>query len=167
MSSTNKILLNQERMQKLFEYKDGSLYWKMKIAKCIKIGAEAGFKQGNGYRGVVIDKKIYSLHRIIFLHQHGYLPEIVDHIDGDILNNRIENLRGATRNENLYNRRVGVNNTSGVKNVSWNKASQKWTVLIQQQGKPRYFGRYESLDEAKQIALDARKKLHGSFARHV
>ena len=160
-------MLTQEIVRNLFDYKDGALYWKVRVAKNVFVGDKAGFMQGNGYRGVRINRKIHQAHRVIFLYHYGRLPKVVDHIDGNILNNLAENLREATASTNGFNRRAGVNNTSGVKNVSWSKAARKWTVMVQKNGAPQYFGRYANLDEAASIAKQARTDLHQNFARHA
>jgi hypothetical protein len=160
-------MLTQKLVKERFDYRDGKLYWKIRAANNVFAGDEAGFMQGNGYRGVVIHRKIYPLHRVIFLYHYGFLPKIVDHIDCNIANNSIENLRSATVAANGHNKRVGVNNTSGVKNVSWCKAARKWVVMVQKNGKQHYFGRYENLDDAALVARQARTNLHQTFARHV
>ena len=160
-------MLTQETAQNLFDYKDGALYWKVRAAHNVFAGDKAGFVQGNGYHGVVVDRKIHALHRVIFLHQHGFLPEVVDHIDGNILNNNVENLRAATRSKNGANQRTSAANTSGVKNVSWCKVARKWTVMVQKNGAQHYFGRYANLDEAASVAKQARTDLHQTFARHA
>ena len=160
-------MLTQEIVKDLFDYKDGALYWKVRAAKNVFAGDRAGFMQGNGYHGVVVNHKIHALHRVIFLHQHGFLPEVVDHIDGNILNNTVENLRAATRAKNGANQRISAANTSGVKNVSWCKVARKWTVMVQKNGVQHYFGRYEDLGAAALVAKQARIDLHQIFARHV
>jgi len=160
-------MLTKELVESLFDYKDGALYWKVRAANNVFAGDKAGFIQGNGYYGVRIDGKIYPLHRVIFLYHHGHLPVMIDHIDGNILNNRAENLRPVTVQQNGANRKRNANNASGVKNVSWSKAACKWTVMVQKAGVQHYFGRYESLDEAALVAKQARTNLHQTFARHA
>ena len=160
-------MLTKEIVKSLFDYRGGALYWKVRAANNVFAGDKAGFIQGNGYYGVRIDGKIYQLHRVIFLYHHGHLPVMVDHIDGNTLNNHIENLRPATPATNGANQQISTANTSGVKNVSWNKAARKWTVVVQKAGVPHYFGRYKSLDEAALVAKQARTSLHQTFARHA
>ncbi len=159
--------LTQNLVRELFEYQNGALHWRVSPAKTVCSGDAAGFMQGNGYRGVVINRKIYPLHRVIFLHHHGYLPEIVDHADGNILNNTIENLRAATIATNGANRKVGRNNSSGVKNVTWDKLSGKWHVRLQKNKRSYYFGAYCALKDAADVAMQARNMMYGEFARHL
>ena len=96
-------MITQQQVLELFEYRDGDLYWKVKPAKQVAVGAKAGCKNSHGYCVVRVNKVLYGIHRIIFLMHHGHLPEYIDHADGDRLNNRIENLRQATKIQNSYN----------------------------------------------------------------
>lgn len=166
MNSTNSTL-TKELVNELFTYENGALFWKICPAKNVPAGAKAGYVQGNKYLGVTIFRKMYPLHRVIFLYHSGYLPKIVDHIDGDILNNKIENLRAATVATNGANRRIGYNNTSGVKNVSWRKATKKWDVRVQKASVRYYVGSYKTLEEAAHAAAQARLTLHQEFVRHA
>lgn len=98
-------------LRELFTYKDGKLFWR-KDAKSgrMKAGDRAGSGRLPHYRTVGIDGKYYIEHRIIWrLHNPKKpMPFIVDHIDGDITNNRVENLRAATAEINQQNRRTRV-----------------------------------------------------------
>lgn len=85
------------------------------------------------------------LHRILLGETNLY----VDHINGNTLDNRKQNLRLCTNSENLQNRvNIPVNNTSGVIGVHFDKARNKWKVEIGINGKNKYIGRYDNLDEA-------------------
>ena len=89
---------------------------------------------------------------------------IVDHIDGNGLNNVRDNLRICSRQENLFNRAPQSNNTSGYKGVSWMSSRNKWHVRIKAMGKDHYIGLFADLEEAARAYDDAAKKLHGEFA---
>ena len=116
---------NQEYLHTLFDYKDGNLISKIDRARGkIKKGDIVGSVTTSGYKRVTIDYKEYPLHRIVFFMHYGYVPEIIDHINGNPLDNKIENLRDATLQTNQYNRKKGINNKSGCKNVSWHKKNQ-------------------------------------------
>ena len=101
-----------EYLRDLFEYRDGKLYWKVARSN-IKPGDRAGTPDKLGYRSVLVDKKPIKEHRITFFLHHGFMPETVDHIDGNPANNRIENLRAATLSENCFNRRICCRFSSG------------------------------------------------------
>ena len=113
-------------------------------------------------------KKSLKCSRIIFLLYHGYLTEgkQVDHADGNSLNNKVDNIRESTKYQNAQNRGIRPENTSGHKNVYWDKRNKKWKVQIYANGKYYYFGLYEKLEDAIKVAIEARKKLHGEFGRN-
>jgi hypothetical protein len=159
-------MLTKELVNNLFEYKDGILYWKNTTYRQTNfIGQEAGTIDNNR-RQITIDKKHYKTHRIIFLMFNGYMPKEVDHIDGNSLNNKIENLREANRSENVCNIGIKKNNTSGHKGVHWDKARNKWMVTVQKNNKIVFNKRFEDLELAVLVAEEARNKFHNSFVRH-
>ncbi len=159
-------ILTQEYLQEFFTYKDGDLYAKKRTHKR-KIGDCISGMSGNGYMQATVLNKTCGTHRLIYLYHHGNLPKEIDHIDGNSLNNKIENLRAANRSENNFNRRIAKNNKSGVKGVSWSKGANKWVVHLSVEGKARHFGYYNDIDYAKFIAETMRYKYHKDFARNV
>ena len=106
------------------------------------------------------------MHRLIFLFHYGYLPKIIDHIDGNPLNNDIKNLRESTHIENCQNAKKRTTNTSGCKNVSWHKPANKWAVRLSINQKKVFFGLFEDIELADLVAHEARDLYHGKFARH-
>ena len=96
----------------------------------------------------------------------GYLPDILDHIDGNKLNNRIENLRECTEVQNCYNAKTPKNNTSGIKGVSWSKRLKKWRAQIQVNGKKKSLGFFFDKEVADQIIRIERARLHGEFSNN-
>lgn len=149
----------------LFEYRDGELFWKTNPSPNVRAGDKAGHFLKSGYVAVRINKRARYAHRLIFAMFHGFMPKKIDHIDGNKANNKISNLREATVSQNGFNRKISVNNTSGVKGVFFNKASNKWQVRLYVESKAKYFGEYFDLTVAKFIADIMRKKYHGEFAR--
>lgn len=118
------------------------------------------------YWCIKIDNKKYSAHRLAWLYIHGNFPSRhIDHIDGNGTNNAIANLREATRSENMQNRRLHSNNTSGMRGVMWHKATGKWLAKIQANGKPKHLGLFDSQGAAHEAYVNAAKELHGVFAR--
>ena len=96
-------MLEQSKALKLFEYKNGKLYCKAKTSpKSNKknIGEEVGGLNGQDYLVTKIYYKSYFVHKIIFLMHYGYIPQIVDHIDGNKNNNSIKNLQWVSIKEN-------------------------------------------------------------------
>jgi hypothetical protein len=158
--------ITQELVQHLFDYRDGELYWRVKPSNRVRIhiGQKAGTLNIRGYFSTKINRKLYFNHRLIFLMHYGYLPDYLDHIDGNRVNNKVENLREATLSQNQHNRKLSKNNTSGVKGVSWQK--NKWRVQIRLNDKLKSFGSYDDLELAELVAQEARTKYHGSFTNH-
>ena len=155
---------------RLFEYRNGKLYCKVKTSpksNKFKVGDEIGSLTASEYLTTKINYKINYVHKIIFLMHHGYIPQIVDHIDGNTLNNRIENLRAANLSQNQHNRTIDKKNTSGFKNVSWCKRTKKWQVTLACNKKQIAFGRFDDIELADLVAQEARDKHHKEFVRRI
>ena len=103
---------------------------------------------------------------MIYLMFHNKLPKYVDHIDGNKLNNKIENLREATNAQNSWNAGIRKNNTSGVKGVYWEKKSNCWHAQCFVNYQNHFLGRYKNIEEAKKVVAEFRTKHHGEFAKH-
>lgn len=119
------------------------------------------------YVSIKIDKVLYKGHRLAFLYVNGEFPKnMVDHIDGNGMNNRWDNLRECTRTENYRNVRKYTNNTSGAKNVYFHKRTKTWDVSFGIDGKLHHYGCYKTFDEADAVAKKVRAELHGAFRNH-
>lgn len=122
-----------------------------------------GYLMGNLYGRRV------SSHRVAWAIYYGEWPQEgveIDHINGVKSDNRICNLRIATRCENRQNIGIQKNNTSGAKGVSWSKCNGSWRVRVMVGKKSRHIGYYADFEEAIQARQDAADKLHGEFVRH-
>jgi len=159
-------IITQEYLKKLFDYRDGDIYWKVARTNAIKVGQKAGSLNHYGYLITRINNKLYKNHRLIFLIFNGYLPKFINHIDGNLLNNKIENLKEIKHSKNIQNSKKRNDNTSGVKNVHWNKKNKKWRVQLTINGKQKCFGSYDNLDMAELVAQKARNKYYGEYAKH-
>jgi len=102
------------------------------------------------------------MHRLILNPPAGIT---IDHINGNGLDNRRENLRLAGRGQNQCNRGKQSNNTSGFKGVTWHKNLNKWEAGISISGKRYHVGFYKTPEAAARAYDDAAKKYHGEFAR--
>ena len=162
--ATQNSTLTQDQAKSLFDYKDGVLHWKQNVGK-IKAGTKAGSILNSGYCSIVFNGTRYQAHRLVYLLHHGYLPQYIDHIDGNRLNNFIANLRPATKSQNALNKRLDKKNTSGYRNVYWHKAYKKWRVSLMVARKTIHIGSFDDLELAGLVATEARKKYHGEFAR--
>lgn len=152
--------LDQTTLRRVLEDRGGVLYWR-------KTGKRAGTPHHTGYTQIAFEGKLYNAHRLMFLLYNGWLPKVLDHIDGDRSNNKIENLRPATWSQNLQNMKLRPTNKSGCKNVSWSNAKRKWVVQLSINGRQTNLGRFDDLELADLVATEARDKYHGAFARHL
>lgn len=162
-------------MRECFDYREGRIFWKerplhhfvdewrRRIFNSRQSGMEAG-PLVHGYRMVKFSWGKVGVHRIIFIMHHGFLPEEVDHINGDPLDNRIENLRAATHAENLRNMKTPSSNTSGRNGVSWHKATRKWAVGIRHNGKWMHLGTFNDYSDAVKRRQDAESTIYGEFS---
>lgn len=159
--------LTQARVRELFDYRDdGSLIRKTRQSSRAMPGKVVGcLHAATGYLVVRVEYKLYKVHRLIFLWHHGHLPAIVDHIDMDRLNNRIENLRTATKSQNMSNRLKQSNNTSGYKGVYFQSQIKRWCAEIHADGKKTFLGTFDSAEEAHAAYVKAAESHHGEFAR--
>ena len=133
--------LNQELLKEHLEYRDGHLWWIKPTNRRIKIGQQFGCCNSEGYIFGGLRGKYYSEHRLIWLYHCGKWPkECIDHINGVRDDNRIENLREATNQQNQFNRKSEKDSSSQYKGVSWCKLSKKWRAYYQHKGKLYYRG---------------------------
>lgn len=159
------LAIDHDYVLSAFDYQDGNLI--RKIGRAGEIGQVAGcVHKGSGYIHVKIKAKAYKAHRLVFLYHHGYMPECVDHIDGDKTNNKIENLRAATKEENCRNQKVRSTNKSGYKGVKWVEHCKKWQVEVCKNYKQLRFGMYEDLELAGLVAIEATELIHGRFSAY-
>ena len=113
-----------------------------------------------------ISRNTLYLHRAVWIYHKGCIPSgyEVDHIDRDVLDNSIENLRLATRAQNNQNCKVRKDNSSGVKGVHYHKPTGKWVARISVDNKRLSLGSFTSIVDAENKINYIRKKIHKEFA---
>jgi hypothetical protein len=107
-------------------------------------------------------KTLLLMHRLISATPAGLET---DHVDGDGLNNRRENLRHATTAENQCNRGAQKNNTSGRKGITFHKSTGRWASRITMNGKRHLVGYFATPELAWEAYCAAAERIHGEFAR--
>lgn len=142
-----------------FDPKTGRFSWK----------AEPGFVQANGYRYIKVNGKLQLAHRLAWLYHYGEEPiGLVDHINGDRCDNKIENLRIATYSQNSANAKLHSRNTSGLKGASkvvkrgiW---TGRWQASITFNRKQINLGSFKTKELAHAAYIAAAERLQGKFA---
>ena len=157
--------LTQARVLELFEDQNGQLIRKVKVAQRSKAGDIVGCPNTGGYLQVMIDGKMYIVHRVMFLLHHGSMPEHIDHIDCNAMNNHISNLREATASQNASNKPMRTDNKSGYKGVSWKASSGKWVSQIAVGRKKLHLGLFDDPKDAAIIYAVNALRHHGDFAK--
>lgn len=139
-------------LQRLFYYdaKDGCLRYKVSL-RSVKAGDSFGSSSKGPYLRGWIDKKRYSVHRMVFLFHKGYLPtlpNLVDHEDRNKRNNSIENLRDISTSLNARNSDIRGRSTTGIKGVSYDKSRSKWKAIGKLHGINTFLGRFTTKEAA-------------------
>jgi hypothetical protein len=151
--------VRQEELQERFDYRDGRLYYKVQVAGH-KVGSAAGFlanDTGMTRRHITFKGKRMIHARVVWVYHNGAIPKnkTIDHINRVATDDRIENLRLASKREQALNTRRTLPQQSGVPGVTWDKRRSKWCVWTTVDGKRKQVGRYTELEEAINV-----KKLH-------
>ena len=155
-------MITQKRLKELFDYdqQTGDLLWKQSGGRR-KIGKVAGYVRCDGYKQIWADGKSRKAHRMVWVFHHAIdIDGEIDHINGNRSDNRIENLRVATKSENQQNRKKAarINKSSGLIGVT--ARHNGWQARIQINGKPKHIGLFQTPEEAHLAYLRAKKELH-------
>ena len=159
-------MITQERVNYLFRYYDGKIYWQNKTSKYSKnniMSLEAGnLCNKKGYKQIKVDGKCYLVHHIIYLMHYGNKPTMLDHIDGNPTNNKIENLRECNNAQNQWNRISASKHRS----VFYMKGRNKPWYAVLTSNRTRYSKYFSDMESALIYVKDLREKYHGEFGRN-
>jgi hypothetical protein len=170
------ILITKDIVDMLLRYDDGKLFWKERFVEggyysaksCRTFNSQHAGKEAGAldttYLKVELFGKKYKIHRLVWLMFNGTDPKkLIDHIDGNKLNNKIENLREADYVTNGMNRKSHYNKVLP-KGVSFNKRFNRYIARIMTDGKSKYLGWFNDIESAKLAYDTAAIKYHGVFA---
>ena len=139
-------MINQKKLKEHLNYntETGVFTRLVSSSASVKVGDVAGSLSG-GYIRIVVNGKRHLAHRLAWLYIYGYFPENdIDHKNGIKEDNRLSNLREASRSCNNQNQRVSSRNTSGYPGVYWHKTVKKWTASIRINSKNYHLGCHET-----------------------
>lgn len=160
-------LISLDDLKKYLDYNQdtGIFTWKITKSNSNKAGNISNSHTKAGYIQIRIDKKLYLGHRLAWFYVYGEWPELIDHINGIKDDNRISNLRKATKQQNLMNSKMRSNNKTGAKGVIFCKDRNRYRAEIGLNGKNINLGYFKDFDLAELVADEARRKYFGEFYR--
>lgn len=127
-----------------------------------KVGDRVGAVNG-GYLQIGFGMYRDRAHRLAWLYVHGKMPNVIDHINGNRIDNRWCNLRNVTQQENVQNyRAIPKHNSTGYLGVSYYKAGKKFSACVSNNYKKIHLGYFDNPEVAHQAYLTAKRKLHAS-----
>lgn len=158
-------MITQERLKELLSYNEDTGEFSRIVSTTHN--AKTTSISGDGYYRITLDNKRYRAHRLAWLYVYGYMPEQIDHINQNKLDNRICNLRIANHSENGQNiAQPNRNNLLGMRGVRKHGLCDKYQARIKVNYKEIYLGLFDTQEEARKAYLLAKDKYH-SFSRNI
>jgi hypothetical protein len=157
-------MISQKRLKELLHYdpETGIFVWRVS-GTGRRPSRQAGTRKSNGRIEIGIEGRTYYAHRLAWLYTYGVWPNELDHINLETGDNRLGNLRKATRCENTYNIKRKSNNSSGFKGVSLHEG--RWRARIQANKRAIFLGHFATKEQAIVAYREAAHRLHGEIVR--
>ena len=163
-------MITAEELRELLRYdpNTGIFRWKVKQRRVsYGVGDVAGsLDSSSGYHRIRIDGRDYRASRLAWLYVYGRWPtDEINHKNTIRDDDRLANLREATRGQNNYNTKRFSTNTSGLKGVCWRSRDRMWQAQISVNGRTRHLGKFDTPEEAHAVYRAAALERRGKFAR--
>jgi hypothetical protein len=157
-------MITQSELKEVLNYDPdtGIFTWKISPAPQVKQNKIAGSLTSQGYIVITINRKLYPAHRLAWLYVHGEMPKkFIDHINTIKSDNKLSNLRDASRIKNGQNQiKAHKNNISGFLGVTWYERTKSWVAKIKNNGKLIHLGYYKNPELAYESYLCMKRKIH-------
>lgn len=159
--------MNQELLKACLRYDpDTGIFFWLKSAGRLPAGSYAGSPTADGYLQITVGGKNFKAHRLAWLYIYGSFPSgNLDHINRRKMDNRIDNLRLATRAQNMRNVARSATKKSGLpKGVTWAAKGRKhFRATVYVAGRAIYVGVFDSEQDAHKAYCDEAKKHFGEY----
>jgi len=156
--------ITQEVLKELFTYNPvtGLFYINKSNSNRHKVGSpvNGAINKVTGYVQIGINRKTQLYHRMVWLYNYGYIPKNLDHINGNKLDNSLNNLRAVTHTDNMRNKKVPTNNTTGTMGIR--KRKDSYCAAIFDKSKYVHLGSFPS----QELAIKARKEAEKFYGYH-
>lgn len=149
-----------------YDPETGKFIWRNPTNTRIKPGNLAGNFDNKDYLVIGFNRKLYQGHRLAWFYMTGvHPPDQIDYINGNPSDNRWQNLRLASHNQNHQNESLRKTNTSGEKGVTFHFQTGKWRARVQKNN-VRYTSLHNYWWQAVRAVRRRREQLHGEYHRH-
>lgn len=159
--------ISVERIKELWNYdpKTGIFRWKVHASRKFRAGSVAGETDPSRYVRLRYREHFLYAHRVAWAISFGvWPPDDIDHIDMNKNNNRLSNLRLATRAQNIIHRPVRKNSLTRVKGVYQDKRDGRFYAYIDVMRKRHNLGGFAALADANKARIEAETTYHGEFS---